>query len=209
MAKYRFKLLGGQHIESDKSKPILGPDDKPTGRYEKRVYSAGAVIESDTDLAAKHGANKYELLHDHGGESGRVAQLERELADARAKLAARGVTPGDAAVDNPSVAPGGQVSSGFQAATADGSRAMLAEEAASHGGNVEAFGAGQAKGGRKARGAKAVTQEEADADADADDDLDGMTVKELREKAADDEISLHGATTKDEIVKAMRAARRK
>lgn len=39
------------------------------------------------------------------------------------------------------------------------------------------------------------------------DDLDALTVEELREMARTQEINLHGASTKDEIVKAIKKAK--
>ncbi len=112
----RFKNVGGPHIVADKSKPINGPDGKPTGRFEKRVINNGQTIDSDDDLTIKH-AGKFERVADHGGDA-RIADLERQLAEAKA----RGFLPSAAddarqayALHNPATAPGGQVVEGFQA----------------------------------------------------------------------------------------------
>jgi hypothetical protein len=35
----RYRLLAGQFIKADKSKPIQGADGKPTGRFEKLTYT--------------------------------------------------------------------------------------------------------------------------------------------------------------------------
>lgn len=134
----KFKLLSGQHIAADKSKPITGPDGKPTGRFEKKVYKAGHVIESDVDLVARS-PHQYELV---GGED--EARLD-EIAKLRAKVAALEAEKAGAvsrsSADNPSVAPGGQVSSGFQSTSGP----MSAEEAAAHGGKVDGAAADDEK----------------------------------------------------------------
>jgi uncharacterized small protein (DUF1192 family) len=175
----RYKLLAGGFEQADKSKPILGPDGKPTGRFEKRHFRAGATVESDVDLIAKFGAGQFELV---GGDdsSRKIAALERELATLRAKKG----TPGDVNADNllhsPSVAPGGQVSTGWQA----NSGSMDPDDAERAGANVP-------------EGAEA-----------SDDDLESMTVAELRGHAADRDIELHGATTKKDIIAAVKKGRK-
>lgn len=193
MAKYRFRLLHGQHIEADKSKPRLDVEGKPTGRFESKTFERGSVINSDTDLAAKLGSNKFELLTGGGGED-RIAELERELADLKAGKAA---TVGSVSIDSPSVAPGGQVSSGFQKAVGPGgSAAMTPEEAAAHGGNV---GAGVNKGS-----SNATSKASRDLESEHGGDFHKLTVKELHDIAASEEIELHGAHTKEDVVKALR-----
>jgi hypothetical protein len=179
----RYKLLAGGFEQADKSKPIKGPDGKPTGRFEKVKYSArgGAqpVIESDVDLVAKFGAAQFSLA---GGDdsSAKIAKLERELATLRAKQG----TPGDVNADNllhsPAVAPGGQVSTGWQA----NSGPMDPDDAERAGANLP---------------------EGSDA---SDDDLEGMTVAELRGYAADKDIELHGATHKKDIIAAVKKGRK-
>lgn len=188
MAKYRFELLESQHIEADKSKPVLGPDGKPTGRFEKKTYTKGQLIDTDTDLATKLGANKFRPVGNDGGQA-RIAELEAELAAARAALGPR--TPGDVTALNlssPAVAPGGQVSTGFQrAAGAQGSAPMSPEEAAAHGGYGGESGESTSESSLEQYG-----------------DLEDKTVHELRDIAEAEEIDLRGATRKDEILKAIR-----
>lgn len=62
MAKFTFTLLEGQHEQADKTKPRLGQDGKPTGRFHVAKFKKGDRIQTDTDLAAKFGANKFQLV---------------------------------------------------------------------------------------------------------------------------------------------------
>jgi hypothetical protein len=214
MAKYHFRLLEGQHIQADPTRPIVGPDGKPTGRFERRVYQKGDVIETDTDLAAKLGANKFEPLTGDGGQA-RIAELERELAEARAAQGA-GSLPGDPNAQNlalsPAVAPGGQVSTGFQhaAGSSRGTASGPLDPAKAERAGAAGFGlpAEAAKAAGKQQqdftAAASDTPPDAPPDAPTDADLEGMTVQELRDYAQEEEINLHGASTKAEIVKAIR-----
>jgi hypothetical protein len=174
----RYKLLAGQHVAADKSKPINGPDGKPTGRFELVTYKAGQVVNSDADLVAKFGAGHFERVDGGDGSQEKIAALERELATLKSKLG----TPGDVNADNllhsPSVAPGGQVSTGWQA----NSGPMDPDDAERAGANVP--------------------------EGSDDDDLEGMTVAELRGYAADKDIELHGATHKKEIIAAVKKGRK-
>lgn len=86
----RFKLQAGMFICPDKTKP-----KGPNGKRPSTTLRAGAIVESDEDLAAKH-PGQFVFL---GGERD-TASSERLLV-----------------VSNPGVAPNGQVSSGFQATT--------------------------------------------------------------------------------------------
>lgn len=207
MAKYRFKLLEGQHIEADRTKPKLDADGKPTGRFESKTYTKGAVIDTDTDLAAKLGANKFELVGSEG-DAARIAQLERELAELRAHRGA--TTPGDTAIETPAVAPGGQVSSGFPISSGGGQqRAMTPDEIANprHGAAPAAVVEEEPE-----RYRRTALQEETDnlpleQAGNGNGDLDSMSKDELKDYARERGINLHGASTKADIVEAIRAAR--
>jgi hypothetical protein len=177
----QFKLLGGMHIQADKSKPIKDADGKPTGRYEARVFRVGQVVESDADLVAKHGPNKFERL---GGDAeaahDQIRKLEAELAQARAQLGTQGGTfrvPGDPTPENlersPAVFPGGQVSTGFQGSVG-----------------------GQSTGGLSPH-------------ADAEPDFDSMKLAELKDYAATNEIDLGDAKHKDDVLAAVKKHRGK
>jgi len=88
-----FKLLVGQHIATDPDSPELTPEQIKVGaKRPSRTYPEGSTIESDEDLAAKHGAAKFVLL------SGTPKKVKGPKVEA-------------------SAAPGGQVSTGFQSAT--------------------------------------------------------------------------------------------
>lgn len=50
-----FDLIAGQHVQADKSQP----KDKRTGKHPSRVFNAPAVVESDVDLEAKFGSEKF------------------------------------------------------------------------------------------------------------------------------------------------------
>lgn len=112
MAKYL--LLAGGHVQPDKDKPVKGPDGKPTGRYAakrfKATTSSHPVIESDIDLVARFGGDKFAYA-DVEAKNDRIKELEAELAKAKAELAARATPP----LEQTASFPGGQVSTGFQA----------------------------------------------------------------------------------------------
>jgi hypothetical protein len=122
----RFRLLEGQHVQADKSKPILGSDGKPTGRFERRTFKKNDVVESDIDLEARFGSSKFQTLEGASqAADDRIAQLEAELAKLKTEQAQKTAersggfrVPGDPSQEillgSPSVAPGGQVSTGFQ-----------------------------------------------------------------------------------------------
>lgn len=180
----KFKLLAGQHVEADRDRPILDPEGKPTGRFARKTYKAGDVVESETDLAARLGANKFEKL-DEGGDRARIAELERQLAEARAALPSAAATAPSTA---PAAAPGGQVSDGFQRATGSpGGTASgpLPEADFGRAGVAGAAPAGKGDG----------------------PDFEAMTVAQLKEHAEAEEIDLRGATHKDEIIKRVRGKR--
>lgn len=189
-AKYRLRLTGGAHTLADKGKPILGPDGRPTGRFERVHVRQGGEFDSDVNLSALE-PERYQLVSGGGSsdQARKLAEAEREVARLRAELAS-GRTPGDptpqVAATSPAVAPGGQVSTGSQQARgAQGSGPLLPAEAAKRGGAPD-------------DAAKAASE------ADADDGLDEKTVAELKEEAAAREVDLHGAKTRDDILKRLR-----
>lgn len=204
MAKYR--LLAGQHVQADKSKPLHGPDGKPTGRFERRTFKAGDVVESDTDLVAKCGPQHFGYV-DAEGKDARIADLERQLAEAKAAARA-GRQPGDPTPDNqatgPAVFPGGQVSTGFQGTSGPkGSGPLHPDDFERGGANSPPPDAGKAEP-KKAAPPRAAAKPAGP----SDDDLEGMSVDELHAHAAAEEVELHGARTKADIVKAIKKGRR-
>lgn len=113
----RFKLLAGLHEQADPD--WQRPDDAPPeARAPSRTYRTGEIVESDSDLVDKFGPQKFMYV----GESRRKPS---SLLDPRigATDPAEDWKPGDPVPElrrkNPSTAPGGQVTSGFQQATGD------------------------------------------------------------------------------------------
>lgn len=108
MARFRFKLLAGQHIQADRSQKPAVTTDPATGakteKFQSRTFKAGETIECDTNLAARFGQEKFELL---GGDDSYHH---------------------DPYPPSPSVAPGGQVSSGHQINSGGVSGAMTPEQ---------------------------------------------------------------------------------
>jgi hypothetical protein len=200
----QFKLLAGQHVADDRAKEPVRTRDPATGevteRHPPRTYRAGEVVESDADLVAKFGAGHFELVGpEAAGAHARVAQLEAELAALRAR------TPGDPAsavsADNPSVAPGGQVSTGFQHTSGGVPGPLPADQ------HARAGVAGAAER-QPQQQAPAQQQRAAAPRGVSDADLDGMTLAELRTHAAEAGVDLHGAKTRDEALKAVRKGRK-
>ena len=116
----RFRLLAGQHVTNDTEQEPERWTDPITGkkheRYQEKTYHAGDEIESDVDLAAKHGEAKFERLSGGGpAMHARQQQMrrEQELEDDNKR---GGFVPEPPRM-NPAVAPAGQVSSGKQEAT--------------------------------------------------------------------------------------------
>lgn len=60
----RYRLLGGQHVMADTSKPKyqVAGSNPPSFRYPTITFKAGDVVETDLDLVARFGANKFQLL---------------------------------------------------------------------------------------------------------------------------------------------------
>lgn len=182
-ARRKFRLLAGMHEQADRSRPLLDAEGNPVpGRFERQLFRTGDVVETDKDLVALFGPQKFEALGGQAAsDAAKIAELEAEIARLRAsqqaaQQAAGGfVTPGDPTPKNligsPAVAPGGQVSTGFQGPAPEGAR--------------KAAAAGEGK-------------------EEADDGLDALTVAELRAQAEEDEIDLKGAHNKAEIIARMR-----
>lgn len=188
MAAHRLKLKSGVRTFGDRSRPLKDADGNAIpGRFHAVVVGPGQEFDSDVDLAAKE-PNRYERVG--GGEANEVARLKRELAAAHAKLAAA-QAPGDPTPENlmanPSVAPGGQVSTGYQQSLPHGSGPLDPADAA--------------RAGVKGADAPAAKQ---DAPPDEEDGLEEWTVKELRELAEEREVAVPSHATKAELIAAIR-----
>lgn len=189
MAKQQFRLKAGQVVTRDRSKPVLDADGKPVpGRFERKVIKPGGIVESDRDLAAAE-PSRYEYVSGPS-DAARVRQLERELAEARARLAQSAVA---APAGEASVFPGGQVSSGFQATTGGVPGPLSPEDAARL--------AAQA-----AEPGKAPEPKGRDLEAEYGS-FEQMTLADLRALAEAEGIHLHGATRKEDVVRTLRSAR--
>lgn len=70
---------------------------------------------------------------------------------------------------------------------------------------AESVAAANAKDAKKTGGANNNPRQPTTTTGPSDEDLDGMTVEQLREAATKNDINLHGASTKAEITKAIKA----
>lgn len=183
-----FRLKAGQHVQSDPDAPDpeLNPvTGEPIGKKANRTYRAGELVESDYDLAAVHGTGKFERVGGPRRVGGSGAQ--------------------DPPLLNQTSAPGGQVGTGYQGTGGPVSTAKaieLAEKSWASG----AKDSHERDDEQKSPGADNAAGDEETADTK---DLDEMTVAELREHAEGEEIDLKGAHVKADMVKAIKAARRK
>lgn len=102
----RYKVLAGAHEQDDKTqKPELvkNTDGSTTEKYPSATYKVGDIFENDTDMVAKHGADKFQLV---GGSP----------------------EPYTPSMANPAKFPGGQVSSGIQGGEAAEAKRREQEE---------------------------------------------------------------------------------
>lgn len=78
----RFELLVGMHVQPDRSRPLLDHQGRPTGRYESRAFVASGgkfpLVESDTDLVALFGPEKFRACDEAAGGGPDARQLARE-----------------------------------------------------------------------------------------------------------------------------------
>lgn len=160
----RFKLLIGQHIGADPDSEALTAEQIKAGvRRPSRTYKEGDIVESDIDLAKRHGFSKFELVS--------------------------GIPKKSKASAGSSVAPGGQVSTGFQA-TEGGVTGVASEPVEDEGSSKDS------------------DDDDATPPDEAADGLQEMTVAQLKDVAEEDGISLQGVHSKGDIIEAIRASRR-
>ena len=202
----KFKLLAGKHVAADVSQDPLPVYDAATGaqkvdvrtgkpvfKHPPRVYKAGQTVECDDDLVARFGANKFQLISGTPGKGPGVSRRAAQPAESAGVL--------DSA--NPAVAPGGQVSSGFQQTTGvegdpDGRTQVAGPLDVEDEATAEASGADLENRGGK------------DTPAGYDrDELNDLSVADLKELAASDEVELHGASRKADIIDAILKAKKK
>ena len=207
-ARFEHKLLVGVHEGPDFDYAAANDNkgDRPTRRY-----SEGETVWDNSNLVEKLGAGKFSLVRDHGEGADTRPKESRPRAKfpgVKSTTAGDNPTPGDPTLGQaPSSFPHGQVSTGKQATTTlpdgrtvSGPAEPTDEEAEAASANAENVGGVPTPGGGN--------EDDESADAEDEPELDAMTVAELKQYAADEEIELHGASRKDEIVKAIRKARK-
>ncbi len=182
-----FKLLSGGYVGREAPK---GGDREatPTGRPQQMFLKAGSVVESDKDLVALHGGEKFQYVGDRHPGDRAAAPAQRALPKPPP--------------DNPISFPQGQVAEGFQQAVKGPGN--LSEPVLES--DLEQRGLIPARDQREPEQEQRQPQHAAKAKA-AGDELEGMTVAELKSVARQQDIALHGATTKDEIVHTIRQTR--
>lgn len=218
----KFRVLAGSHVGPDYSQEPIQQKDPVTGKvtetYPKSRFRVGQTFEADEDLVRKHGASKFQLI----GETRRQGLMRTDKTG--------NPTPGDPTPLNQentaAVAPHGQVSSGFQKAVQTDGPVKGApvtgedldkivedheEEAQRSAGKLSKE---QQANPNNAKQSVQAAHEEGDLDENEGkmrdgEDLEGMTVAELKELASEEEVELHGASRKDDLVKAIRKSRRK
>jgi hypothetical protein len=192
----RYKLLQGKHVGPHPDY-TLGDDGKWRDKKDREhttapnyVYgsgeSGGIFIESDKDLVAEFGKEKFELVE---GE-----EPVTELPEG---------APPDLNTSRTSAFPGGQVLEGHQVTTTDANGNPIT-------GVLTPAAYAPATFDSKRRAAN-LTRREAKTEVKAETkaELEDKTVAELHDIARDEDISLHGATLKDDIVAAIVKERRK
>jgi hypothetical protein len=210
--------------------PILNPRTKePIVRHPSKQYVAGDVVEADHDLVEKCGANKFMLLGD-ARESGDRRTIMRQEEFHRNDPAAAVMER------DPAKAPHGQVSTGYQEAMptlqegqeqtgvqsgglSEKGRELMRQahdenspapdpqvnrttaEEGQPSQNVPSHGGpgGEAQAEEPQQERKKVT---------LPGNVNTMSVRELRDFSAKNEIDLKGATTRDDILRHVRQAAR-
>lgn len=192
----RFKLLAGSHVGPDFTKdptPVFDPAGNQVGeKYPSKRWRSGEVVEADTDLVEDHGAGKFMLI----GPS-----KQNQHNPMRGNVRSGNPTPGDPSpMQDAAQFPHGQVSTGRQKtsgtpATAPTAQVLGDDEAEELGGKTDAEPEGD--------GEDSVASDDS-----GEADFGNMTIPELREYAHSNNINLHGATAKADIVKAIKKGSR-
>jgi hypothetical protein len=188
----KFKLLLGSHIQAE---PGWEPSDeekedakmrgtKP--RAPSRFYRPGEIVETDLDLVARFGPEKFQLISGTPKDTKKV--VPRPGEDMR--------FPPVKEADPEGGGPAGQLphQQPYPRPIVPSTREEELDE--SERGAVEAQDE-QKKAGQRA-------QQQKDKKSKDDPDFDTMTLKQLQEYAEEEEIDLKGARTKDEVLKAVK-----
>lgn len=211
-----FRVKAGIAVVPDLADETYDPTPNPvTGVVAKRPskqLKTGQTFESETDMVAKHGAEKFERVaapyrRGKGGEKIPTSDVYAYDADGKPLTADFG--PGDVSAaaisEGVAIAPHGQVSTGFQQ-TGGGfgkeqpSGALAVPEDQLTEGAEESLADKRAQQG---------ANDDPQVQGDDEPDYGQMTVAELDAHAADNEIDLSRAHNKADKVKAIRKASKK
>lgn len=188
----KFRLLVGKHQGRDHT--VKKPEDAPDNWCPPvKDYTAGQTVQSDVDLVALHGKDKFERIVPR---SRKMEEEEEQEADFKAMPAKKQRMA--------AVAPGGQVSTGKQVATStkDGrtisgpeldedDEEMAEEMAARTGRHPKEF---------KKTSSKKSSEEDQE---ELDSKLQGMTKGELLSYAKDHDIEVTTSMTKSDLIAAI------
>lgn len=210
----RFKLLFGKHVGPDpraEAVPVINNmtgeqvvdvrTKEPVFKQPSKTYKAGQVVETDDDLVTRFGASKFQLLSGTPTRGPGVKRKAASLAESPAILSS----------SNPAVAPGGQVSSGFQQTTGVESPVEGGPRQQSGALDVEDEETVAASGADlKNAGGDGEDSEAGDGKSYTREELEGFNKADLKQLAEDEGIDVHSGATKDDMVKAIvRGSRRK
>lgn len=211
MAKY--KLVAGQHIQND-------PDGKP------HTYNPGDIVESDTDLINKLGAERFILVSGEEGdrfpsqnaapqgqvsegfqvtsgrekEAGPAAPIRAETARDAARLAAGQPEAEREARDRTQgIAQEIEKKEGNQP-TGEGQQAT--SQQATHQPTHQPGQRQPTQGSSSQEKGRSPTEQK-----EYHAQLDRMTIQQLKAHAEEEEIDLKGAKTRDEMLKALKSAK--
>lgn len=212
-----FRVKAGIAVVPDLAADYDPTPHPQTGAVPKRPskqVGVGDSFEATSDYVAKHGAEKFErIATPRRGRDGKVEKGSPLAYDADGNPLTGDFGPGDvspqAMSEGVAVAPHGQVSTGFQQ-TGGG----YPKERPSGALNVPEDQLGEdaeetLADKRAQQGADDGEGDEGDVQGDKEPDYGQMTVAELDQYAADNEIDLSRAHNKADKVKAIRKAAKK
>jgi hypothetical protein len=182
----QFKLLVGVHQGRDAS----GTKDPDTGLYPLRTYRTGETVVSEQDLVYLFGKEKFAYADAGAGRPPSPGEPSEHMRNV-----------------SPAVAPHGQVITGHQQTSGGpGGTTVSGPIDPAKAERLGVAAAGTQEAATASRESKSTRAEDyAVAGAGANEpDYESMTVAELRDHAAAEEINLHGAATKAEIVRAIK-----
>lgn len=211
----RFRLLAGLHVQADldKKPAVIGRTINPeTGdeelvyKHPSRTYHPGEVVWSTIDLVELHGADKFQRLDLRPGVRGpgatRSAKGHPPRRPRTREEMLAGVEGNEEVLDKRRRGPEGP-SAAEIAASPDPETGDEPEQEPHLDFDVERM---PTDDGEDPEGGG--DEEAQDSGEGQDDGLDSMTVAQLREEARKRQVNLSGATSKQDIVTAMRRGSR-